>query len=146
MTHIAWAVRLHQWYPFGCAIAAFAVVMAAGLEMPVDRSSLLGSAVEFGAIVSGFVGASLALLMGLRTPLMRNIKGTAYVGQLRAYIAQGMLSGVLLAAVSLFGLYFVGLCDGLWFAGVWSGSFVFCVGSLFRLMVVAVRLFGRADN
>ena len=115
-----------------------------GLELPETPGLLLAGTVTFGAIASGFVGTSLSILTCLGTPVMTRIKKTSYVGLLRSYLGQALLSGVLLSCVSLAGLFW-GAESGM-FAATWVSALVFCIACLYRLSAIMLRVFSDPDN
>lgn len=142
-----WSLALERFYPLGGAVLAAFVCWAVDIrfpdQVPSMPISLLGSTVAFGAIVSGFVGASLTILTALSTPLMRDIRRTLYIRILRSYLGWALASGVILSCTSILGMW---VYQSGWFLSVSCAVFVFCLLCLFRLARVMLLIFSDPDN
>ena len=103
MPALANSLTRERGYP--CAVA----VLAAGLGAAFDPDRLavppqpLRGTVSLGALASGSVGVSLAVLAGLDSPFMRRIRRTSYMIVLRRYVGWARLGGLALALVGLAG-------------------------------------------
>ncbi|MCY4594885.1 MAG: hypothetical protein OXC19_08820 [Bryobacterales bacterium] len=135
------SLRVERRYPF--VLAALALGLAAwlpgGLERPLP-ALLFASTVTLGAIVAGFVGTCLSVLIVLKTPLMENIRETEYLDTLANYIGWTLFSGLLLAFVGLAGLLLED-CNRSLPPPVWCASVVFCTGCLWRISGLALKIF-----
>ena len=121
------------WYPIFGAVGAtvFAILLT---PAPAAETAwlLFVSSVTFGSIIAGFVGTSLAILVGIDSQFMRDVRGTLYFRRrLKKYVSQAFASGVILACVGMTGLFFA--LQNQWIAAVWWGALVFCVACLVRL-------------
>ena len=135
---------MEYWYPIVLGILVATGAFVVGLKLPNPSSFLLGSTVTFGAIVSGFVGTALSILIGLDTPFMRQVNRTPYKFHIRSYTAHALSSGVLLSMAGLMGLLFA--LSATWFAAIWSGLLAFCFASVFRLATVMLGTFTAAKS
>ena len=131
-----------RWYPVIVASLVAVVWSYFGISMPEDGRFLLGSTVTFSSVVTGFVGASLSILIALDNPLMHKVRNTAYVKFLQNYLGWALASGVLLVAVSILGMW---TCGSWWYGPVWIGAATFCIGCLFRLAKIMLRIFVHKD-
>lgn len=57
----------------------------AGCDIEAYDTLTIASIVTFGAITSGFVGASLSILTSLNAPVMQRIRKTRYLVTLKRY-------------------------------------------------------------
>lgn len=132
-----------QCYPF--ALAAVSAVMCwwIGVDFADVPLHLLSATVTFGAIASGFVGTSLAILTSLDTPIMRKIRRTSYVRVLRRYLGWALASGIVLSCASILGMF---LHASSWFAMAWWGAFTFCIACLYRLARTMLFVFSDPEN
>jgi len=115
-----------------------------GLSLPAQPAILLSATVTFGAIVSGFVGTSLAMLTSLGAPVMRRIRRTMYVRILRGYLGWALASGIVLSCTSLTGLFLNTTSAG--FTTAWCATLTFCVACLYRLARVMLFVFSDPEN
>ena len=141
---LRWTAGKSYWYPIFLGVIVAATAFSAGLHLPDPSSFLLGSTVTFGAIVSGFVGTALSILIGLDTPFMRHVNRTPYRFQIGSYTAHALSSGILLSLVGLAGLLFAP--SSTWFAALWCGALAFCMVSLFRLARLMLCIFTTAKS
>ena len=139
-------VTLNQqkYYPQVLAVFGAILVWFFELDMQGTPPMLLGSAVTFGAIVSGFVGASLSILTTLDTPVMQQIRKTNYIRTLRLYLGWGLSSGVILSCVSMVGLFF--MFSGHLFTAIWIAALVLCIACLYRLAWFMLLIFSDREN
>lgn len=128
--------RLHPWL---LALIVGGVAFWFGWT-PDEGQALLSATINFGAIVSGFVGTALSILTTLGTQVMQEIRRTAYLKVVRDYLASGLASGIILACVSMAGLA-GSLHHFSWFFAVWLGAVVFCLASLRRLAATILLIF-----
>lgn len=137
-----------RWYPLVLAgIASVACCFACWyfeLDLVNALPKLLSATVSFGAIVFGFVGTSLSILTSLGTPVMRKIRRTHYLKQLRNYLGWAMASGILLSLISIMGIFLS--LTATWFAAIWCFILVFCIACLYRLANVMLSVFSHPEN
>ena len=140
---IRWAEARDRWYPYvGAAIGAIPPFLV-GFKFPDPSAFLLGSTVTFGAIISGFVGVSLSVVVGLDSSFMRKIWKSRYRHDLRNYIRTALLSGLSLSLIGLGGLLFS--LHATWFVALWSALLLFCLLNIFRLAHIMLYLRGASD-
>lgn len=132
-----------RWYPVIAAAIVAAVWLCFGISMPDDARYLLGATVTFSSVVTGFVGASLSILIALDAPLMHRVRKTSYIVYLQNYLGWALASGVLLVAISLLGMW---TCNSWWYGAVWIGAGAFCIGCLYRVAKIMLRIFTHKDG
>ena len=142
-----WGLSLERFYPAGVAVLAALASWVFEIEFPANDLSmplyLLSSTVAFGAIVSGFVGASLSILTALDTPLMRDLRRTQYRRILRSYLGWALASGIILSCTSILGMW---VYQSGWFLIFGCAMFAFCLACLWRLARVMLLIFSDPDN
>ena len=144
---VGWPKRSLVWeryYPFGWAAVSAVMCWWLGLDFADVPSHLLSATVTFGAISSGFVGTSLAILTSLGTPVMRKIRQTPYVRVLRQYLGWALTSGIVLSCVSILGLFLHATSS--YFAMAWWVALTFCIACLFRLAGTMLFVFSDPEN
>jgi len=138
------ALIQEKYYPQILAFVGGVAACFFELDMQGAPPMLLGSAITFGAIVSGFVGASLSILTSLGTPIMQQIRKTNYIRTLRSYLGWGLSSGVILSCVSMAGLFF--MFSGHWFTAIWIAALLLCIACLYRLSQLMLLIFSDREN
>lgn len=142
-----WPQRSLVWeqcYPFALAVVSAVICWWLGFDFADVPLQLLSATVTFGAIASGFVGTSLAILTSLDTPVMRKIRRTPYVRILRWYLGWALTSGTVLSCVSILGLFLHATSS--WFAMAWWAAFTFCIACLYRLARTMLFVFSDPEN
>ena len=142
-----WLQRSLVWeqcYPFALAATAAVICWWLSLDFADVPLQLLSGTVTFGAIASGFVGTSLAILTSLGTPVMRKIRRTPYVRILRRYLGWALASGIVLSCVSILGLFLHATSS--WFTMAWWAVLVFCITCLYRLARTMLFVFSDPEN
>ena len=76
-------------WPYLLAAAIGSLWYFLGLDFPSDPS-ILSASITLGAILTGFLATSKAILMTLDSPIMQRIRGTDYINLLTAYLAQAI--------------------------------------------------------
>ena len=142
-----WPSRSLVWerfYPFAWAAIAAVMCWRLGFDFADVPVHLLSATVTFGAIVSGFVGTSLAILTSLDTPIMRKIRRTLYVRILRRYLGWALASGIVLSCVNILGMFLHATSS--WFAMAWWAALTFCIACLYRLARTMLFVFSDPEN
>ncbi len=136
---------LEKQYPFLVAGCVGGAILWLDLDMEPNAPQLLAATVTFGAVVSGFVGTSLAILTSLDTPIMRRIRATEYRGILKSYLGWALCAGIVLSLTGIFGL-FVDASRVPLFVSTWSLVLAFCVCCLWRLGRTMLEVFSDREN
>lgn len=132
-------------YPFLFAFIAVPISWYFDFSIKKDQDLLLSSSITFGAIVYGFVGTSLSILTSLGTKVMSKIRETNYLFTLKEYLGWGLLSGMIVCCVSMFGLL-KNAYECLFFTSIWFGAIVLCLACLFRLSNLMLQIFSHREN
>lgn len=142
-----WGLSIERFCPAAIAALAALASWVFDIEFPENEFSmplyLLSSTVAFGAIVSGFVGASLSILTALDTPLMRDLRRTQYRCILRSYMGWALASGIILSFTSILGMW---MYQSGWFLIFGCAMFAFCLACLWRLARFMLFIFSAPDN
>lgn len=134
-----------KFYPFVVGLLVGAPPLVWDWCIGSDQQLLLSATITFGAITSGFVGTSLAILTSLDTGVMQRIRRTRYVRVLRGYMGWGLFSGIFVCCVSMAGLLWQ-LTEQVWFTAVWCAAIVFCLACLYRLSKLMLQIFSDHEN
>lgn len=125
-------------YPLLAAAIAGAIGWCFGMDMPAHPHHALAATVTFGAIVSGFVGTSLSILIALNSPVMKKVRKTSVLASLERYLSRALMSGIVLSCTSLLGMW---TAEETWYPVLWLFVLVFCLMCLVRLARVILGLF-----
>ena len=74
------------------------------ISIPADKS-VLGASLTLGAILTGFLATSKAILMTLDSPIMQRIRGTTYLDDLVSYLGQAIWLSFGFCIISLVGFF-----------------------------------------
>ena len=119
----------------GCACAVWLL----GFEVGAGQQHLVAGSITLGGVVLLIVAVSLGTLMSLSSPAMRTLRRTPYIRVVRSYLGWTLVAGPLVSCVGIYGLFF--RLSGTEYAAVWAGSIAFCLGCLFRLAKLMLRVF-----
>lgn len=114
--------------PYFLAFAATFMWWKLGITIP-EKGATLESSLSLGAIITGFLATSKAILMTLDSPIMQRIRKTSYIRDLTSYLAQAIWLSFSYCIICVIGFFVDKTSSGyglLWiFAGVASaGAFV----------------------
>ena len=145
-----WTLRKERWWPTVAAIGAF----SAGyyFRESVSAEALLFSAsVAFGAIVAGFTGTCLSILIALDTGVMRAIRRNTVVFSILAkYLGHTVFSGVFLSAIGITALLTSAPNEittmEQWVFACWCAIIAYCFSCFCRLEIIMLRVFSHPDN
>lgn len=135
--------RWEQLYPLVVAVLAAITWLYLRIPMPEDCRYMLGATVTFSSVATGFVGTSLSILIALDSPLMHKVRTTPYITYLQTYLGWALASGILLVAVSILGMW---IASSWWYGAAWIGAVAFCIGCLYRLAKIMLRIFAHKDG
>lgn len=142
----AQTLRKERCYPFVLAFIS-AVLTYQFRKDFVISPSLFSSSVTFGAIVTGFSGTCLAVLIGLESDLMRKIRKTKILIILSEYMSLAMCSGLLFSFLGILGLLLLDNkdvnCSSVKniIITLWGGGLAFCLACLFRFGHIMLQIF-----
>lgn len=110
-----------------------------GPEFPQDRAvGLLIVSVTFGSITAGFLATSLAVLLGMDSRVMRQIRTTRYVGVLTRYLAEALAFDAVLITVAFVGFFLGDL--GKAFGCIWFAALIMILLALIRIVDILLGL------
>lgn len=127
----------------GLAIITFG---DANLASHVLSKHIPVATMTFGVVISGFTATQRSMMLGMRASRVLHFAATTgYYRAVNVYLTEGILAGLLVAAVSFVAVLLEGICDTYWhgWTGIWSGSVIWTIGVLVRNEVLMYRLFKR---
>lgn len=147
--HIKSTLRSRTWerlepFVFGAASAVLWFIFKPCFP---ESTSLLASSISIGAIFVGFLGAALALLLGLGENRIKKLRDAEYLDDLIRYFEEAILFSFLIIGVGLLG-YFVER-SGAWYGIIWIVSITTTTASVWRItptMMVLLKLSGRGSD
>lgn len=103
---------------------------------PYDEKEFLSSALSLGAILSGFISTSQAILMALPgDSVMRQLRASGYIHELVSYIAAAFYGCMLFCLINILGFFLIETNRPLnsYFAIAWITVGVFAFFSFIRV-------------
>lgn len=95
-----------KFYPYIMGTIAFVLWSRLGITFPDEHlAAILSAGISFGAILAGFMGTAQAILMGLTSNLMDNVKSSGYISDLASYLAEAIGLAFIFATFSLLGFF-----------------------------------------
>lgn len=91
-------------YPYILGLLVAVLWYQLGIQMPF-KDSFLSASLTIGAILSGFMATSKAILMTLDSPVMQRIRNSGYVEELVAYLAHALWLSFSFSIISLIGFF-----------------------------------------
>ena len=143
-----WTLNKERWYPL--VLAVVATLGGCFLKTVVSVESVVfSSSVVLGAIVAGFSGTCLSVLIGLGTRIMEQIRKSNVVSILSNYLGHAIFSGVLLSLISIVGLLTKTSEESaveVWVFVIWCGVGTYCLSCFCRLAIIMLRVFSHPYN
>lgn len=125
-------------YPYLAGALAALVWWLFTPEFHANKSDVLSASLTIGAILTGFLATSKAILLSLNSmPIMDELKRSGYIKDLVSYLAQAILCSFGYAVVSLVGFFLNG-CDVYWV--VWAGVGVIAAFTFIRVVRIQLRI------
>ncbi len=109
-------LTVEKYLPYIIALAALLIWKILDVHMPKE-TSILASSLTIGAILTGFLATSKAILMTLDSPVMQRLRDTSYITQLVSYLRQAIWLSFSFCIISLVG--FFGLHEQVWYGYIW---------------------------
>lgn len=100
MKSISW----EQFAPYILACAASFIWYQFKLELPAS-TDILSSSLTLGAILTGFLATSKAILMTLDSPIMERLRETQYIDDVVSYLSQAIWLSFAFCIISLIGFF-----------------------------------------
>lgn len=107
------------------------------IAFPVN-DSVLSASLTLGAILTGFLATSKAILMTLDSPVMQRIRKTRYLGDLVSYIGQAIWLSFTFSIISLVGFFTD--TSNFWFGLVWVFVGVSSAGCFIRVTNIMLKI------
>ena len=144
-----WSLGKERWYPIVLAGIALLCGFVIGSLLSI-KPLLFSASVAFGAIVAGFSGTCLSILMVLDTQTLKAIRRTKVYSILASYLGHSIFSGVFLSVASIGCLMTLNtqvssVGERIAFA-IWCGAVIYCFSCFCRLSIIMLRMFSNPGN
>lgn len=136
-----------RWYPTVIAGVAAYFWFKYNINIPED-SGFLGSSLTIGAILTGFMATSKAILMTLDSPIMQRIRGTDYLDDLVSYLKSALWFSFGFSLLCLSG-YFIPSGNEIvvkWFGVFWFFTGVAAALSFIRITNIILKILSYNKN
>ncbi|QOK96351.1 hypothetical protein HF909_07830 [Ralstonia pseudosolanacearum] len=137
------SLKLERWYPFVIACVAGIVWWILKLPLPKSIKEFLSAAISLGAILTGFIATSQAILAALPTDaVMVRLRASGYIGDLIFYVATALYGCLIFSVYSIAGFFWD---DNLpfWYGAIWISLAAFSVSCFYRLSKIFFKILGR---
>ena len=127
----------HKWYPtlISLALAILTTQIPTLLDFTYetkDRSAFLSASMSLGAILTGFIATSQAILMTLpEAGLLSRLRSSGYIHDLVNCFAAAMIGATFFVALSLVGFFITTLNSQFYY--IWFFSLSYCALTFFRV-------------
>ena len=109
------------------------------VKFPEPADSMLNASLTFGAIITGFLGTSKAILMSLKgTKIFRRLYDSGFINDLSGYLQAAILSSLGFCLLSFAGFFKLGANQ--YFGVAWSFFGAHTVLSFWRIMAVLLAI------
>lgn len=136
------SLKLERWYPFLIAFVAGIVWWILKLPLPKSIKEFLSAAISLGAILTGFIATSQAILAALPTDtVMGRLRASGYIGDLISYVATALYGCLIFSLYSIAGFFWD---DNLpfWYGVFWICLAAFSVSCFYRLSKIFFKILG----
>lgn len=124
------------WYPYLGAACAALIWLLFEAELPRDRGDLLGSALTFASILTGFIAASKAILVSIRgSRMFQRLQKQKFIKPILTYLSHAIWLSLGACFVSLAGFFEVGRAE--WFGVIW----VFVIAAAVLAFIRVTKIF-----
>ena len=147
-----WTRRKERNYPWITAVSITVIAtithLLLGLELPSDAvAQALSASVILGSVITGFIGASLAVSSGFNAKFKNQLARSQYLYVFQSYLRASLFSGLTLALAGLLGpLLMVELVSVPLIAAVWIAILSYCVTCLYRICRIMFVIFVDPDT
>jgi hypothetical protein len=135
--------HVERGYPYFLAGLGGVIWWALGVCFPVNQLILVGS-LTIAAVLTGFLSTALAMLIGLNSPVMQQLRRTSFIGLLAAYVREAMIGNVLFGSIALSGLFQEQ--HGLLFGTLWISALLLAVLCFVRILDILIGLLQQAPE
>ena len=98
------SIYLERAAPYILGFASAFIWLKADLSLP-DNNAILSASLTLGAILTGFMATSKAILMTLDSPIMQRLRETDYIGSITSYLGAAIWITFTFCLVTLAGLF-----------------------------------------
>lgn len=130
-------IFLEKIAPYILSVAATFAWYKFGIKLP-PGTSILGASLTLGAILTGFLATSKAILMTLDSPIMQRIRKTSYLSDLVSYLGQAIWMNFAYCIISLVG-FFVDTGET-WYGLFWIFIGVSSAGAFIRVTNIMLKI------
>ena len=134
-------ITIERYLPYVAGIIGSIVWWILQVAFPKEAGAILTSSITYGAIISGFMATSEAILISLRgSSVIVFLHDSGYIKDLVQYIAVAIWLPLAFAILSIIGLFIkdVSVCG--WFGILWCGVATASTFAFIRIMVIMHRI------
>ncbi|MGE5523160.1 MAG: hypothetical protein ACM3SS_05540 [Rhodospirillaceae bacterium] len=137
---------VERWLPVVLAALATAAWRYVDPQPTLSEQAVndfLSASINIGAILTGFLATSKAILMALPADsVMGRIRSSRYIDDLANYLAQAIWGCLTFAVANLVGFFAIGHFQASWewFGTVWLALAVFSVGAFVRVTTIMLQI------
>ncbi len=128
---------LEKFIPYILALSGILVWWRLGISLP-QGEGILGSSLTIGAILTGFLATSKAILMSVDSPVMKRIRVTDYLNDLVSYLSQAIWLSFSFCCTSLLG-YFI-QTSSFWYGLTWIAIALATAASFVRVTNIMLKI------
>lgn len=137
MTRHLW---LERWYPYAAALLAGVLWWRFALVLPVDLKEFLAAAISLGAILTGFIATSQAILASLPTDtVVGRLRASGYIEDLICYLAAALYGCLIFSAFSIVGFFLIGALPR-WYGAIWAALALFSTLAFHRVSRIFFKI------
>lgn len=128
---------LERNWPWLFALAVGGFFAYKGFSLP-QKDSVLGASLNFGAIITGFLGTMKAILMGFQSKTMDRIRESGYIEDLTAYVGQAVWASLGFSLIAFLGFFLDHEKE--WYGVLLLGAGTFTFACFVRLTIIMLKL------
>lgn len=133
-----------SYFPLIFAILGGAVWFYFEPRFPLDEKEFLAATISLGAVLTGFIATSKAILAALPSDsAMKRLRESGYIDDLLSYLSQALYSSLTFCVLSLLGFFLlekVGPSLPRWYSTGWVMFGVFSIFAFVRIARLLVQI------
>jgi hypothetical protein len=131
------SIYLEKYAPYILAFECAFIWVSFGMNLP-QENDILSASLTLGAILTGFMATSKAILMTLDSPIMHRLRDTEYINDVVLYLSQAIWLSFSFCIISLVGFF---VDKGSMFYGtIWVLIGVASAGAFIRVTEIMLKI------
>ena len=131
------SLYLERLSPYLLAAAGALLWWKFQLVLP-SGDGILSSSLTLGAILTGFLATSKAILMSLDSPIMQRIRETTYINDLTSYLSQAIWLSFSFCIVSIIGFFVP--TNSMWYGLAWISFGLASAAAFIRVTNIMLKI------